>query len=221
MCDKVVTLLTIFNPIDDAPCNSVLLGMDDEHSPYFIGIGASGSEGLTDIVGLLADWPEHLNASALVVLHRPSDRASELRKVLQNASRMPVEIAADGGVIQRGICYVGEPAKILSVVAGGTVALLDGSNNHYRNRTIDILFESLAATVGRRSIGIVLSGSLADGSHGLAAIHAAKGMTMVLDPGEKPRGMQQNAIDYDGPINLIGSATDILKVLGEICSPPT
>jgi chemotaxis response regulator CheB len=200
-------------------CDGVLLGMDNKQLPYLVGIGASGSEGLTDIAGLLAKWPEHLNASALVVLHRPSDRASELCKVLQHSSRIPVEIAADGDTIQRGTCYVGEPAKILSIVGSGMVALLDGSDNYYRNRTIAILFESLAASAGEGAIGIVLSGSLADGSQGLAAIRAANGMTMVLDPGDKPRGMQQNAIDYDGPINFIGSATNILKVLGEICTP--
>jgi hypothetical protein len=32
---------------------------------------------------------------------------------------------------------------------------------------------------------------------------------MVLDPGIKPRGMQQNAIDYDGPISIVGDAKAI------------
>ena len=36
---------------------------------------------------------------------------------------------------------------------------------------------------------------------------------MVLDPGRKPRGMQQNAIDYDGPISFIGNAEEIADVV--------
>ena len=39
---------------------------------------------------------------------------------------------------------------------------------------------------------------------------------MVLDPGLKPRGMQQNAIDYDGPISFIGSAAEIAAVVRQI-----
>jgi chemotaxis response regulator CheB len=54
-------------------------------------------------------------------------------------------------------------------------------------------------------IGVVLSGSLDDGSRGLAAIHDAGGMTMVLTPARPPQqGMPENAISYDGPIDLIG-----------------
>ena len=68
---------------------------------------------------------------------------------------------------------------------------------------------------GPRTTAVVLSGSLADGSRGLAAIHAAGGLTMVLDPGNKPRGMQQNAIDYDGSISLIGSPEEIAASINQ------
>ena len=181
-----------------------------------VGIGASGAEGLGDIGHLLGSWPDHLDATAFVVLHRPSDKESNLPAVLRRQSRIPVEVATTGKRLQPRTCYVGEPDKILSLAAPDGFVMLDGSNNQYRNRTIDVLFESLAITAGNRAVGIVLSGSLDDGSRGLAAIHAAGGLTMVLDPGAKPRGMQQNAIDYDGPISFIGSAIDIAHVLSGI-----
>jgi two-component system chemotaxis response regulator CheB len=91
--------------------------------------------------------------------------------------------------------------------------LVPGHGDRLRGQTVDVLFESLAKHAGTRATGIVLSGSLADGSHGLAAIHAAGGRTMVLDPGDKDRGMQQNAIDYDGPISLIGTAKEIADAI--------
>ncbi len=57
---------------------------------------------------------------------------------------------------------------------------------------------------------MVLSGNLDDGSRGLAAIHQAGGITMVVTPEPKSwRGMPENAIAYDGPINLIGSPDEI------------
>ena len=48
---------------------------------------------------------------------------------------------------------------------------------------------------------------------------------MVLDPGRKPRGMQQNAMDYDGPIDFIGTTGHIAGAIGRIvakdCRPLT
>jgi len=76
----------------------------------------------------------------------------------------------------------------------------------------------MAAHLGGRATGIVLSGSLDDGSRGPAAIHDAGGLTMVLDPGSKPRGMQQNAIDFDGPISFVGTSEEIAALLTEISS---
>jgi two-component system chemotaxis response regulator CheB len=49
-------------------------------------------------------------------------------------------------------------------------------------------------------IGVVLSGSLDDGSRGLASIHKTGGLSMVLTPAGPPeRGMPENAIKFDGP----------------------
>ncbi|WP_428484642.1 chemotaxis protein CheB [Rhodopila sp.] len=153
--------------------------------------------------------PASLDAIVMVVLHRPSDRVSNLRNVLACRSNMPIVIALEAEVMQPGVCYIGEPDRHLTLVDINLAHLVPGTANRLRNRTIDTLFNSLATHAGARTIGIVLSGALSDGSRGLAAIHAAKGLTMVLDPGHKPRGMQQNAIDYDGPISFIGTAEEI------------
>jgi two-component system chemotaxis response regulator CheB len=72
----------------------------------------------------------------------------------------------------------------------------------------------MAKNIRQRTVGIVLSGSLDDGSRGLAAIHDVGGLTIVLDPKSKSRGMQQTAIDFDGPITFGGSAPEIAQVLG-------
>ncbi|GEP06307.1 chemotaxis protein CheB [Methylobacterium oxalidis] len=60
----------------------------------------------------------------------------------------------------------------------------------------------------------MLSGSLDDGSRGLAAINGVGGLSMVLTPDALPlRGMPENAIAYDGPINLIGSPAEIAQAI--------
>jgi two-component system, chemotaxis family, protein-glutamate methylesterase/glutaminase len=57
---------------------------------------------------------------------------------------------------------------------------------------------------------VVLRGSLSDGSRGLAAIHFAGGVTMVVGSrGMAAEGMPSNATNYDGPIDFIGSVEEI------------
>jgi two-component system chemotaxis response regulator CheB len=181
--------------------------------PCFVAIGASGGEGLDDIRDLLADLPQVTPAVVMVVLHRPSDKVSALRDILASSANMPVVIATEAEKLEVGVCYIGEPAGHLTLLGGDTAGLVPGKNHRLRGRTIDTLFDSVARHAEGRAIGVILSGSLDDGSRGLAAIHAAGGLTMVLDPGRKPRGMQQNAIDFDGPISFIGTGREIAATI--------
>jgi chemotaxis response regulator CheB len=177
-----------------------------------VAIGASGSEGLEDIKGLLAALPAGLEAVVLVVLHRPSDRASNLCAVLSRVSQMPVYVAAKGEAFRAGYCYIGEPDAHLSLAAKSKVRLVEGSNHKHRGRTVDVLFDSIAAHARERGIGVVLSGSLDDGSRGLAAIGKAGGVTMVITKGgEVERGMPLKAEGYDGPIDLVGPVATIAE----------
>jgi two-component system chemotaxis response regulator CheB len=182
--------------------------------PFFIAIGASGSRGLKDMRSLLAELPADLPAVVLLVLHRPSDHVSRLAQVLARSARMPVSVAADDEFLQEGHCYVGEPNAHLALAARSQIRLVEGTNQKHRNRTVDILFKSLAAHAKSRGVGVVLSGSLDDGSRGLAEIHHAGGVTMVLSAdGQIERGMPLSASAYDGPIDFVGSAQEIAAAI--------
>jgi two-component system chemotaxis response regulator CheB len=192
--------------------------MQSEQTPWIVAIGGSGAEGLDDIQELLALLPSTLAAIVMVVLHRSWNRPSELKKVLARKCALPVHIAIAGERLQSGNIYVGEPSEHLTLAAHTFGELIDDPDRHHGNRTVDLLFKSLAAHAGDRMIGVVLSGALDDGSRGLAAIHKAGGLTMVLARGTRPeRGMPENAIDYDGPIDLIGSPRDIATGIGAVC----
>jgi two-component system chemotaxis response regulator CheB len=185
---------------------------DQERSSFMVAIGASGGEGLEDIKDLLAILPADLPAIVLVVLHRPSDQVSHLKVVLSHVSQMPVLVAEDGERFSAGCCYIGKPDDHLSLAARSNVQLVEGAKNKHRNRTVDILFHSVAAHARGRCIGVVLSGSLDDGSRGLAAIAHAGGATMVLTKqGAAGPGMPENAEAYNGPIDVLGPATTIAR----------
>jgi two-component system, chemotaxis family, protein-glutamate methylesterase/glutaminase len=182
------------------------------HPPYFVAVGASGGEGLHDLRNLLAALPPDLPAVLMVVLHRPSDRLSDLRRVLAAGSALPVVTPEEADEYRLGVCYVGGPAAHLSLAERSRVHLVQGAHDKYRNRTVDLLFTSVAAHAGDRAIGVVLSGSLDDGSQGLAAIHLCGGATMVLGSAlQADAGMPRNATQYDGPIDFTGSVADIAR----------
>jgi two-component system chemotaxis response regulator CheB len=179
-----------------------------------VAIGASGGEGLDDLRDLLSRLPRNLAAVVLVVLHRSSEQSSELRAVLARASRLPVLIASEGDRFRVGHCYVGEPNAHLSLAANSNVRLVEGGENRHRNRTVDILFDSVAVHAGARGIGVVLSGALDDGSRGLAAIRHAGGMSMVISHGGAAEwGMPLNAAEFDGPVDVVGSTAQIAQAI--------
>lgn len=180
--------------------------MQDETPPWFVAVGASGGQGLSDIEALLVALPVPMRAIVLVVLHRLWDRPSNLRAVLARACLHPVLIADEGERFAPGTVYIGEPAQHLTLAARSLGAIVDDPDRVHRNRTVDLLFHSVARHGQGRMIGVVLSGSMDDGARGLAAIHAVGGLTMVLTPDlGAQRGMPESAIDYDGPISTIGS----------------
>jgi two-component system chemotaxis response regulator CheB len=126
-------------------------------------------------------------------------------------------VAVPGERFQVGNVYIGEPSEHLTLAADTFGELVEDPGRTYGNRTVDLLFHSIAAHAGARMIGVVLSGSLDDGSRGLAAIHKAGGVTMVLTPGSPPKGMPENAIGYDGPIDLIGSPRRLAEGICAAC----
>lgn len=180
--------------------------------PWTIAVGASGGEGLQDLQKLLHEWPD-LNAVVMIVLHRPWAAISHLREVLQRSSRMPVIIADEDERLLPGRVYIGEPASHLTLISRTVGTVTSDPVQMHKNRTVDLLFNSLAEFGGMRIIGIVLAGSLDDGSRGLAAINKAGGQTMVVTPSKSSCGMPGNAIAYDGPVDVIGNVQIIARAV--------
>ena len=86
----------------------------------------------------------------------------------------------------------------------------------YRAHNVDALFCSLARYAGPRTIGVILSGMLKDGTLGLKAIKEAGGVALVQSPEEAAYSdMPCSAIKLDGAIDLV-APVDVLA--GEICS---
>ena len=81
---------------------------------------------------------------------------------------------------------------------------------------LDPLFRSAARSYGPRVVGVVLSGTLADGASGLAMIKQHGGLAVVQDPHEAEYlGMPTSAIAQVAVDHVLGVAA-LAWLLGEL-----
>ena len=74
------------------------------------------------------------------------------------------------------------------LVEDGHVALSTEAPVHHSRPSIDVLFESAARAYGPAAIGVVLTGSNADGAEGLRALRRRGAFAIVQDPADAERG---------------------------------
>jgi two-component system chemotaxis response regulator CheB len=85
------------------------------------------------------------------------------------------------------------------VVQDGRVRFLDKPHVNGVRPAIDLLFQSGAREYGSRMVAVVLTGTLRDGSAGLAAVRKAGGVAVVQDPEDAAYpDMPQSALDLAG-----------------------
>ena len=131
-----------------------------------IGASAGGVEALVDLVRGL---PANLPAAVFVVMHFPAQSPSAMPQILTRAGPLPAAHARHGEVIRPGRIYVAVPDHHL-IVHREVVHLVRGPQENRCRPAIDPLFRSAAVAYGPRVIGVILSGSLYDGTVGLLAI---------------------------------------------------
>jgi two-component system chemotaxis response regulator CheB len=166
------------------------------HDIVVIGASAGGVGVLKDLVESL---PPDLPASIFVVMHLKSEGPSALADILNRNPDLPAAFAEDNEPIERGRIYVAPPNRHLLLI-DGRLKLGTGAWENNARPAIDPLFRSAAACCGSRTIAVILTGLLSDGSSGLHAVKRCGGLTVVQDP--------MDAENPDMPRNAI-AATDV------------
>ncbi|BDG05487.1 chemotaxis protein CheB [Anaeromyxobacter oryzae] len=150
-------------------------------APAVVVIGGSAGA-LEPLRELLHAFPAGYPVPVVVVLHLPRTGPSALADVLGAGCRLAVREAVDKAPLAPGVVHVAPPGYHVLVEAGPALALSVDDPVHFSIPSIDVLFESAAATCGPRVAGVVLSGASADGAAGLAAIESAGGVVAVQAP---------------------------------------
>ena len=186
------------------------------HDVVVVGASAGGIEALKELVGGL---PPDLRAALFIVLHLPSGGTSVLPAILTRAGALPAEHVNGGVEIERGRIYVAPPDLHLRF-EDGRVEAVPGPRENGHRPAIDPLFRSAAHAFGARAVGVILSGTLDDGTLGLQSIKAHGGVALVQDPATaQHEGMPKSAIAYADPDEIAGP-TELARLIVELANDP-
>jgi len=145
-------------------------------------IGASYG-GVEALKSLVAELPADLPASVLIVQHTSEVSPAILADILAGRGPLPALNARDGMPLRHGCIVVAPPGRHMLLTPDG-IRVVFGPRENRTRPAIDPLFRTAAVHYRSRTIGVVLTGLLGDGSVGLFAIARCGGLTLVQDPAD-------------------------------------
>jgi two-component system, chemotaxis family, CheB/CheR fusion protein len=184
-----------------------------------VGIGASAG-GLEALKIVLENLPNDTDMAFVIVQHLAPGQISMLTEILSRSTQMTVHKVTQGVKVEPNHVYVIPPDSNMTII-DGTLQLHPRSDTRGEVlKGIDSFFTSLAKARKIQAIGVILSGTGADGTEGLKAIKAEGGLTFVQDPetAQYP-GMPQSAISAEAAYFIL-SPERIAKELSRIAKHP-
>ncbi len=144
-----------------------------------VGVGASagGLEAMRALLGSLDKTP---GVAIIYVQHLDPRFESSLTTIFETATRLPVLRADDGLVVAKNHIYVAPPHQVVRVEKG-VLRLSDAATGTEKFKLIDAFLVALAKDQGANAVGIILSGTMTDGTKGIQAIKEAGGITFAQD----------------------------------------
>jgi two-component system, chemotaxis family, protein-glutamate methylesterase/glutaminase len=162
-------------PLPVAPRNTadVILSLGQPtrvrtHSNKIIAVGAStgGTEALREFLRAMPTTCPGI----VIVQHMPEGFTRAFADRLNRDCRIEVKEAADGDAIVRGRALIAPGNHHLLVEASPTgyvARVIDGPLVSRHRPSVDVLFRSVAKTVGPNAVGIIMTGMGNDGAQGL------------------------------------------------------
>jgi two-component system chemotaxis response regulator CheB len=147
-----------------------------------IAIGSS-TGGVEALLNILSEFPADCPAT-VVTQHMPASFTHSFADRLNRACAPHVSEAVDGDVLAPGRIFIA-PGGDRHLEVTGTNALrcrlVDGPPVSGHRPSVDVLFNSLAAHNGDRTLGIILTGMGRDGAQGLLTLRKAGARTLGQD----------------------------------------
>lgn len=181
--------------------------------PFEIVAMAASAGGLTALSRVLHSLPKTFGAAIVAVQHLDPRHRSLLAEIIGRRSSLPVHQAVNGSHVLPGHIYLAPPDHHLLVNRDHTVSLTHSELVNFVRPSADLLFESVAASYGKRAIAVVLTGSGRDGSMGVTAIKQRGGTVIAQDEASSEFFSMPSAAIRTGLVDFVMSLDEISAAL--------
>jgi two-component system chemotaxis response regulator CheB len=180
------------------------------HRASVVGV-CSSAGGPQMLMFLLSALPTDYPIPLLIVQHVAAEFSDGLVRWLDRAAAIAVGTAADGMRASPG-AWLAPHGAHLTLTGTGQLALDRHTVAGHHRPSGDVLLGSIAATVGRAGVAVVLTGMGSDGAAGAAAVRHRGGLAIAQDEASSAVfGMPKAAIDLG--VDLVLSPGDIVAGL--------
>lgn len=175
-----------------------------------LGVSTGGVDALKRLLSAL---PDTYSLPILVVIHMMAASGDGLASLLNELAEIHVKEADEGEFITAGMVYLAPANYHLLLESNGQLSFSTDPAVNFARPSIDVLFESAAASFGNALIGVVLTGAANDGARGLERIRRSGGFTVVQDPADAIMdAMPKNALAL-GPVDRVVKLDELPALL--------
>ncbi len=183
-----------------------------------VAIGASAG-GLEAFSELLKHLPSNTGMAYVFIQHLSPNHESILSQILARISNMPVKEVQDKVKIAANNVYVIKPNTNIEL-SDHIVEVSPRGEDGKPFYPIDYFMKSLADIMKNKAIGIILSGTGADGALGMKAIKNEGGLTFVQDLETAKFPDMPNNVSSSGNTDFILSPKEMARELSRIGKHP-
>ncbi|RAK59449.1 chemotaxis response regulator protein-glutamate methylesterase [Phenylobacterium hankyongense] len=184
-----------------------------------VAIGSS-TGGVEALIAVLGRFPANCPAT-VITQHMPAAFTKSFADRLDRLCAPKVEEAYDGAPLAAGRVYVAAGGACHLEVVGAAqlrCRVQPGEPVNGHRPSVDVLFRSVARTVGRRGVGLILTGMGRDGAQGLLEMRQAGAHTLGQDEascvvyGMPKAAFEIGAVERQAPLDRL--AGELLKTSG-------
>jgi two-component system chemotaxis response regulator CheB len=184
------------------PRNGKLNGAGAHSKVIAVGASTGGTEALrVFLTALPTNCPP-----VVVVQHMPEVFTRAFAERLNQDCSIEVHEACDGDRLRTGLALIAPGNRHMLVNRNGeelVVQVVDGPQVSRHRPSVDVLFRSVAASVGAKAVGVIMTGMGDDGAQGLGEMKAAGAATIAQDEAScVVFGMPREAISR-GAVNAV------------------
>ncbi|PKO38098.1 MAG: chemotaxis response regulator protein-glutamate methylesterase [Betaproteobacteria bacterium HGW-Betaproteobacteria-6] len=192
-------------------------GQSSSGKIIFVGASTGGTEAIKEfLLGIPADCPP-----IMVVQHMPESFTASFARRLDTLCAPHVIEAQGNEKIEPGTVYIAPGHSHLLIRRGPAGFLTELAPTPPVNRhrpSVDVLFDSAATLVGRKAVGVILTGMGKDGAQGLLRLRQAGARTFGQDEascvvyGMPREAFLIGAVEEQCPLGELAR-----RVIGAIC----